>query len=304
MKNIQPFKERFIQTNEIRLHYLDWRGSGLPLVCIHGLGASPYIFENIASSLKRDFRIIAYSRRGHCKSNAPNSGYDNSILVSDLKILLDSLKIEKANLLGWSMGGNEITEFAIRYPERTNKLIYLEAGYDYSEEEFITILKNIPSPPVPQSTDLYSLDSYRKWHHHVWFADVDWNPTLESNLKASTLMLSDGSVGMISNDTVSMILLESLMSYRREYDKIQAPALAIYSNQFYHSPLQNDDLIQAYENLEKEIINPWRQRSIERIKKELKNVMVKDGLNCTHTSILFLNKEALVKSITDFLIDE
>ena len=59
------FQESFIQTNGIKLHYLDWGGSGQPLILIHGLGDSPYIFEDIASFLKNDFRIIAYSRRGH-----------------------------------------------------------------------------------------------------------------------------------------------------------------------------------------------------------------------------------------------
>ena len=111
METKQIYREGYIQGNGVRLHYLDWGGSGPPLVLIHGLGDSPYIFSDMASSLKNNFRIIAYSRRDHCKSETVDSGYDNSILVSDLKCLLDSLKITKANLLGWSMGGNEITEF-------------------------------------------------------------------------------------------------------------------------------------------------------------------------------------------------
>ena len=49
----------------------------------------------------------------------------NSTLVSDLKLPLDSLEIQKANLLGWSWAGNEITEFAIRHPERINKTYLL-----------------------------------------------------------------------------------------------------------------------------------------------------------------------------------
>lgn len=71
--------------------------------------------------------------------------------------MLGSLKIERVNLLDWSMGGNEITEFAIRYPERTNKLIYLEAGYDYSEEAFKFFIINVPQSPFPDSEDLHSL---------------------------------------------------------------------------------------------------------------------------------------------------
>jgi pimeloyl-ACP methyl ester carboxylesterase len=303
METNQIIEEGFIQTNGIELHYLDWGGSGQPLVLIHGLGDSPYIFEDIASSLKKDFKIIAYSRRGHGKSSTPDSGYDNSSLTSDLKLLLDSLKIEKANLLGWSMGGNEITEFAIRYPERTNKLIYLEAGYDYSEEAFKSILKSVPQSPFPDSMDLLSLNSYSKWYHNFWFADVEWNPTLEANIKASTHINSDNSITTIPNDSISKMLFESVMSYHREYEKIQAPALAIYTNQFFHLPLQNEKLIHAYQTLEKDIIKPWRQQNINRINTELKNVIIKEGLSGSHTSVIFISRDTLVKSITDFLLN-
>jgi len=58
------YKEGFIQTDRIKLHYLDWGGSGQPLVLLHGLGDSPYIFEGFANSLRENFRIIAYSKRG------------------------------------------------------------------------------------------------------------------------------------------------------------------------------------------------------------------------------------------------
>lgn len=44
METNQIFEERFIQINGIKLHYLDWGGSGQPLVLVHGLGDSPYIF--------------------------------------------------------------------------------------------------------------------------------------------------------------------------------------------------------------------------------------------------------------------
>ncbi len=71
----KPFyHEGFIRGDGVKMHYLDWGGSGQPLILIHGLGDSPYIFEDIASSLKTNFRVIAYSGRGHCKSQASDSG--------------------------------------------------------------------------------------------------------------------------------------------------------------------------------------------------------------------------------------
>lgn len=297
------YQEGFIQGNEVKLQYLDWGGSGQPLVLIHGLGDSPYIFSDMASSLRNNFRIIAYSRRGHCKSEAIDSGYDNPMLVSDLKLLLDSLKISKANLLGWSMGGNEITEFAIRYPERTNKLIYFESGYDLSEDAFKKILKTIPQSPFPDNLNLRTLDIYRKWYHKFWFADVDWNSTLEANLKATTQVNPDRSVTTIPNDNISKKILKSAMSYHRDYKMIQAPVLAIYTKRFFVPPVNEENIVSLYEDMEKNIINPWRLSSMNRINAELKNVIIKEMPFGSHTSFIFLSRDSLIESINSFLLN-
>jgi pimeloyl-ACP methyl ester carboxylesterase len=298
------YKEGFIQTGKIKLHYLDWGGSGPPLILLHGLGDSPCLFEGIADSLQKNFRIVAYSKRGHGYSEAIDSIYDTATLAEDLKILLDSLSVEKANLLGWSMGGNEITEFAIRYPERTDKLIYLESGYDLSDEAFQTILKTIPVSPFPDKADLRSIDAFRSWYHKFWFGDVEWNHVLEANLLASTSINSDSSVLTKPNDLISKYFLESLMSYRRNYTKIQVPALAIYASTFFYPPQNDRATIVLYDTLEKNIINPWRQHSINRIRSELRDVTVKFMPAGTHVSIIFLSNDSLIKSINSFLLKD
>lgn len=298
------YKESFIQTNTIKLHYLDWGGSGQPLVLLHGLGDSPYIFEGIANSLKKNFRIIAYSKRGHCKSETTDSLYDNSTLVSDLKLLLDSLNIEKANLLGWSMAGNEITEFAIRYPERTNKLIYFEGGYDLSDESFRTIYKTVHKLLQPDSLVLQSIDAYREWYHNSWFGDIEWNPDIEANLLASSLINPDGSVRTIPDNHVFKLFLESAMSYHRDYKKIQAPALAIYTRSFFYPPGKNEGIVNIYKNMEENIIDPWRQSSINRIKSELKDITIKEIPIGTHVSFIFSGKDSIIESINSFLFNK
>ena len=303
MESKPLYKEDFIRSRGIKLHYLDWGGSGQPLILIHGLGDSPYIFQDLATSLKNNFRIIAYSRRGHGKSETIDLRYDNSTLVSDLKILLDSLNITKANLLGWSMGGNEITEFAIRYPERTNKLIYFEAGYDLSDEAFNNIVKIIPKSPLPDSSDLKTFDAYRKWYHNYWFADVDWNPALEANLKATTRINPDGTVSTIPNDYLFKILLETAKSYHRDYKTIQAPALAIYTKPFFVPFVKNENIVSAYRELEKNIINPWRLSNMNRIRTELKNITIKEMPMGSHTSLLFLSRDSIIECIDSFLLE-
>lgn len=301
MNSRLPYEENFIPVKGARIHYLDWGGKGEPLILIHGLGDSPYIFLDLAASLKNKFRIIAYSRRGHCKSITTDLVFDNTTLISDLKALLDNLKIKKANLLGWSMGGNEITEFAIRYPGMTNKLIYLEAGYDLSEQAFKDIVKTIPKSPFPDSLDLINTDAYRAWYQKFWFADVEWNPALEANLKATTEIKIDGSIRTIPDDSITQKIMESVMSYHRDYKMIQAPALAFYTKKFFFPPLNDNKIVTAYEEMEKNIISPWRQRNMTQMKKELKNITITELSAGTHTSLIFLSKDTIVKSIISFL---
>lgn len=298
----ETYTEHFIEGQTVKLHYLDWGGEGEPLILIHGLGDSPFLFEELADTLKEHFRVIAYSKRGHSKSETADSSYATSNLVSDLKLLLDSLQIPKANLLGWSMGGNEITEFAIQYPERTNKLIYFEAGYDLSEEPFKVILNTVSKSAFADSSDLASLDAYRKWYHGFWFPDVDWNSTLESNLQASIHINPDSSITAIPNDVVSLITLQSAMNYHRNYDKVSVPSLVLYTNSFFLAAKNDSNTTAIYDNLEKEIINPWRQSSMNRIKTEMKNATIKIMSNGSHVSFIFLSKDEIVTSINSFLL--
>ena len=298
------YKEGFIQSERVKLHYLDWDGSGQPLVLLHAWGDSPYIFDGLADPLKKNFRIIAYSKRGHGKSRATVFRYDNSELVSDLKLLLDSLNIEKANLLGWSMAGNEITEFAIRYPERTNSLIYFEGGYDLSDESFRTINKTVHKYLQPDSIDLQSIDAYREWYHNLWFGDVEWNPVLEANLRATALINPDGSITAIPDSHVSKSVLESAMQYRRDYKKIQSPVLAIYTSVFLYPPGKEEDTVSIYRDMEENIIDPWRQSSMSRIRSEIKNVTIKELSAGTHTSLIFLSRDLIIESINSFLLNK
>ncbi len=299
----ETYTVHFVQGASVRLHCLDWGGDGDPLILVHGLGDTPYIFEGLANALKDRFRVIAYSRRGHGQSESLDGRYDGDAQLSDLVLLMDSLHIARANLLGWSMGGNDITEFAIRYPGRTNRLIYLEGGYDLSEEPFGTLLRSLPVSPFADSVSLASLDVYRSWYHRFWYPDIEWNAALEKNLQASIATGPDHRLRTIPDDSVTQITFRSAMAYRRTYGKVSAPALVIFTRRFFSAPAGDTALASAYAGLEKEIIDPWRRHSMNRVKSELKNATVVELTGGSHTSLIFTNKDELVQNILSFLND-
>jgi len=295
------FTEHFIRGESVRLHYLDWGGDGDPLILIHGLGDTPYIFEDLANALKDRYRVFAYSRRGHCKSESFDATYNGDAQLSDLLLLLDSLHIVKANLLGWSMGGNDITVFATRYPDRTNKLIYLEGGYDLSEEPFGKLLQSLPKSPFADSASLTSMDAYRSWYHNFWYPDIEWNAALEKNLQASVVTGPDHRLRTIPDDSVTQITLRSAMACHRAWDKVSAPALVIFTRHFFSAPAEDSALATAYAGLEKEIIDPWRTHSMNRVRSELKNATVVVLTGGSHTSLIFTSKDELAQAILSFL---
>jgi pimeloyl-ACP methyl ester carboxylesterase len=301
MHSVSRSKESYVESGKVKLHYLDWGGKGQVLVLICGLGDTPYLFENLAGALSDRFHVIGYWRRSHGKSKATDEKYDNATLVADLKLLLDSLKIDTASLLGWSMAGNEISEFATRYPGRVNKLIYFESGYDLSDGGFRELLNHIPKPFLPDSSVMKSLDSYREWYHHFWFGDMAWNETLEANLLASVHVNDDGSIVSIPDNRVFNLILTEAMNYPRKYDRVKAPSLVIYTKPFLHPADDHPVTLELYDNIERNIVAPWRSTNKKRIAEELEKAVIVDAPNGSHTSFLFLSHDFLVKTISSFL---
>jgi pimeloyl-ACP methyl ester carboxylesterase len=99
-----------------------------PVVLLHGWGCSAYIFRhNLPAIAEAGFRAIAVDLKGHGLSDKPRgkSEYSIDALVDHLRDILDSLGIERARLVGHSMGGALIYHFAARFPDRVESLVLL-----------------------------------------------------------------------------------------------------------------------------------------------------------------------------------
>ena len=99
------------------------KGYGAPLILLHGNGESSGYFVNQLDRFANEYRVIAVDTRGHGASPRGNKPFTLETFADDLKNLLDSLNIEKANILGFSDGGNIAVIFALKYPERVNSLV-------------------------------------------------------------------------------------------------------------------------------------------------------------------------------------
>jgi pimeloyl-ACP methyl ester carboxylesterase len=132
-KDRSPATSGFVKAGTVRLHYLDWGGEGATLLFIAGSGDNAHAFDELAPEFTDRFRVLALTRRGYGQSDRPDTGYDVATLTEDVRLFLDALEITKVSLAGHSAGGQELIEFAVRYPRRLHKLVFLDAAYDRRE---------------------------------------------------------------------------------------------------------------------------------------------------------------------------
>ena len=108
--------------SDISLYSVE-RGSGAPLILLHGNGESGAYFARQIEYFSRFFRVIAVDTRGHGRSPRGEAPFTIRQFAEDLRAFMDEKAVEKADLLGFSDGGNIALVFALRYPERVNRLI-------------------------------------------------------------------------------------------------------------------------------------------------------------------------------------
>ncbi|HLM08729.1 MAG TPA: alpha/beta hydrolase [Thermoleophilaceae bacterium] len=104
-------------------------GDGSPVVLLHGLSATRRnVVQGSRALIRRGYRLIAYDARGHGSSSvAPR--YEYSDLVKDLEAVLDHLELDRAALVGSSMGAATAMAFTLEHPERVPALVQITPAY-------------------------------------------------------------------------------------------------------------------------------------------------------------------------------
>jgi len=142
--SIKPsqFETRYVNNGQGYIAY-QLSGDGEAIVLVHGFPSESYHWEllGIINSLNADFKILSYDVRGHGNSYKPVGKENYGIgLIDDIAFLLDKEGIDKATIVGHSMGGMIALKFASRYPERTRAVVSVGMGWmddgEYSQRFF------------------------------------------------------------------------------------------------------------------------------------------------------------------------
>src|SRR5260221_4841113 len=114
----------------VRLHYEE-AGSGTPVVFVHEFAGDHRSWEPQVRHFSRRYRCIAYNARGYPPSDVPEDfeRYSQARARDDIRATLDALRIERAHIVGLSMGANATLHFGLTYPQRALSLTFAGGGY-------------------------------------------------------------------------------------------------------------------------------------------------------------------------------
>lgn len=221
----------------VRIHVLDFGGTGTPLVFLSGIGNNAHVFDDFAQRFTKTNRVIAITRRGFGESSHPDGPYDQATLAADVIAVLDSMGIRRAVLAGHSIGGYEITHIAATYPSRASGLIYLDGGSDPMSADSIRQahapqlaslqgLARPPAAPAPPPLDADSVSARAAWAYRVRTGLTD---NTESAVRAAYFYEGFNPYLANNNPVPAKMLAAIRNGGRTPFAKVAVPAVFVFA---------------------------------------------------------------------------
>jgi len=226
----KPPASKFQTVNGARLEYLDWGGSGPPLLFLAGLGSTAHIFEDLALEFKSNHRCLALTRRGFGKSEQTAEGYDLESLARDIFAFATQLGLGDVTLVGHSYGGTEAIRAAQLFPQLFRRVILLDTAND-------TIPPDAPAAEaelfaaftgMSNSDRLSSLENDRAWEKRL-LGNV-WSNAAESDLQETVVIANDGSVKGRTPGRISAAIVSERAKGKWHITNIPVPAILIFAH--------------------------------------------------------------------------
>lgn len=128
-QQIKPSGSGYAPVNGIKMYY-EVYGAGKPIVLLHGAFYTIDMnWSQLIPELSKTRKVIAVEMQGHGHTPYSDRKFSISTLASDVAGVLDYLKIDSADIAGFSMGGSVAYQFAVQYPKRLRKLVIISSTY-------------------------------------------------------------------------------------------------------------------------------------------------------------------------------
>lgn len=274
------YQTKFVNgSTKNKIEILDFGGIGAPILFLTGLGNSAHVFVDFAPKFCDKFHVYAMTRRGYGASEQTANGYRIDTLAMDILAVTKALNLDKVILIGHSIAGDEISKFASTYPDKVEKIIYLDAAYDRTNL-MATLMPFMPAFPNLTAKDSSSFENFKAFTAKMGVTMPD------EELKSTSVFAKDGKY--LKDVTPDEIQGKIIMGIERpNYKSINCPALSIYAiaSSVYTSIPFYDSLDAA--NKKKAdtcftILKNFGTEQIALFKNEVKNGKVKEIKGADH----------------------
>lgn len=276
-------QSKFVEIDGMNVHYRDEgnKNDTIPLVLIHGTGASLHTWEGWVNELSDSRRIISMDLPAYGLTG-PNPSRDYSIdfYTQFINKLLAKLSIKQAIICGNSLGGSIAWNYALAYPEKVSKLILVDAGGYQTKPKSVPIMFRLARMPIINNIFKVILprSAVESSVKNVYAQDNKVNDTLIDRYLELSLREGNRQAFLDRMVTFSPKINDTYSRKIAQIKDIQAPTLILWGAedgliptdvaQKFHKDLPNNTLV-ILPNLGHTPMEEDPQRTVEVVKKFL-----------------------------------
>jgi 3-oxoadipate enol-lactonase len=213
-----------VTANGIEIYY-ESQGEGQPLALISGIGYTNWQWHRMVPYLAGHFRVMTFDNRGIGQSARPEGPYSAHMLAADTVGLLDALGIEKAVILGHSMGGFIAQALALEFPHKLDKLILCSTNFGGPRHvpvtpEAMKVLTDVSDDPLTRFRNGLFISTAPGWaenHPQIIQEWVEWrmaNPIEPASYQAQL--------------AIGLGLLKEEAAFENQLHRIHVPTLILF----------------------------------------------------------------------------
>ena len=208
----------YAPVNGLKMYY-EIHGDGKPLVLLHGSYMTIDLnFAQLIPELAKKHKVIALEMQGHGRTGDIDRPYSYSSLASDIDGLLNHLKIDSADVLGYSLGGTVALELAIKHPKHVTSLVIISSvfrldGWIQSARDLFPTIKPEFFEKTPLKTE-YDRLAPDKSHWNDWVNKMVASEVVPFDLGADNMKALKCPVLIIKGDNDGIDLNHTAEMYR------------------------------------------------------------------------------------------
>ncbi|MBE0688315.1 MAG: alpha/beta hydrolase [Anaerolineaceae bacterium] len=228
-----------VNTQGIELQVRDYGGEGDAIIFLHFSGANLMMWQRVVPYIQDQYSLILMDLRGHGKSDIPADGYHMDEMALDVIGVMDHLQIDKAHIIGSSLGAEVGLSMAANYPDRVISLILdgamnseygpyglWEGTADEFDQHVAAQLEKIHNAP---EVNFPTLEAFMETRQTMYEKYDWWNPYVADMERYGARELADGSYTKGFGKQSNAAYMQNYFHYRFEdyYPKIKCPILML-----------------------------------------------------------------------------